>query len=250
MTVGLVSALLIAGNVLAQAQSPTTALPEPATLQERHIEAMGGRAALKKPQARHVVGQFNVPSQGISGPLEVYAAAPNKVSTTVRLSGIGVIRSGYDGEVGWNIHPALGARLLDGLELNQMREQAEFYGLLERGKFVASMETLEETEFEGRACYKVKVTMKWGEEFVEFYDKETGLLAGNLRTQDSPMGAVEVTTVLNDYNDFGGIRLPARVTQRVLGQEQGFVVERVEYGAVDDSVFALPTEIRALTESS
>ena len=60
------------------------------------------------------------------------------------------------------------------------------------------------------------------------------------------MGTIEVTTVATDYRDFGGITLPAKVVQRMLGQEQQLVVDTVAYDQVDPSVFELPGEIRAL----
>jgi hypothetical protein len=224
-------------------------LPPAMQLRERHIEAVGGRAALERYQSSHAVGQFQVPSQGLHGTLEVFAAAPSKLLVKIDIPGIGLVRNGYDGEVGWTINPAMGPMVMDGLRLDQMRQQADFRGLLHLERYVVSGETVEESEFAGRLCYRVKIVTKWDEEYSEFFDKETGLLAGSIRTQDSPMGAIEVTTVLRDWQDFGGIKAPTKVVQQLLGQEQMFVIEQVEYDTVDAAVFELPNEIRTMVSA-
>ncbi|MGD2136395.1 MAG: hypothetical protein PVF27_09550, partial [Gemmatimonadales bacterium] len=112
----------------------------------------------------------------------------------------------------------------------------------------ASMETLEQTEFADKRCYAVKVTTTWDEEYVEYYDADTGLLAGSVRQMESPMGAMETTSMLSDYRDFGGLLVPAQTTQRTMGIDQIITVTGVEYDVVDPAVFELPDEIRALVE--
>lgn len=221
-------------------------LPTAESLWAQHVEAVGGRVALEQYRSSHAVGRFEVPAQGIGGPLELMAAAPNKLLVQIQVSGMGTVRNGYDGEVGWTIHPATGPMVLEGRMLDQLRQQADFYGILRPEVYVQRSETIGESEFDGRPCYKVRVTTRWNEEYFEFFDKATGLLAGSIRTQETPMGALEVTTMTRDYREFGGIKVPARVVQRLLGQEQSFMIESIEYDGVDDSVFALPQEIRVL----
>jgi hypothetical protein len=212
----------------------------------RFVEASGGRAALERYSSSHATGQFSLPAQGIGGDLEVFAAAPNRMFVRVDIPGFGMVRNGYDGEVGWSINPAVGPMVLEGRMLDQLRQQADFLGPLNVEAYVDSATVVEETEFDGRPCLKVRVVTKWGEEYVEFYDVETGLLAGNIRTQESPMGPVETTTVLSGYQDFGGIQVPTKTVQQMMGMEQIITVTAVEFDTVDPSVFALPDEIGAL----
>lgn len=239
--------LMLPASAVAQAETAAAAdLPDARVLRERHIEAVGGRAALERFQSSHAVGKFEIPAQGIHGALEVFAAAPNHLLVTIDVTGIGMVRTGYDGEVGWTIHPATGPMVMEGRQLDQIRQQADFYGILHPERYVASAETVEETEFAGQPAYKVKVVTHWDEEYFEFYDKETGLLTGSIRHQESPMGAIEVTTEAKAYRDFGGVRAPARVAQRMLGQEQLLTIDEVEYDQVDAALFDLPNEIRTL----
>jgi hypothetical protein len=249
---GLALATLIALSACATGGVPAEVAPAVApslaahAVYERLVEASGGRAALERYSSAHAVGTFSVPAQGIEGDFELFSAAPSLFLLHVDIPGFGTVRNGYDGTVGWSINPAMGPMVLDGNQLAQMRQQADFFGPLNMEAYVDSAEVVGEEQFEGKTCQKVRVVTKWGEEYVEFYEVATGLAVGNIRSQESPMGAMETTTVLSDYKDFGGILAPSRMVQRVMGMEQIITVTAIDYDAVDPAVFALPDEITAL----
>lgn len=213
---------------------------------ERLIEVTGGRAALERYTSTRAVGEFSMPAQGLGGDLEVFAAAPNRLFIRVDIAGFGQVRQGYDGDVGWSINPAVGPMVLEGTMLHQMRQQADFFGPLNMEAYVDSARVVEETAFAGKQCQKVRLVTKWGEEYFEFYDVATGFPVGVVRTQESPMGPVEATTVLSEFKDFGGIMIPTKTVQTTMGMDQIITVTDVEFDTVDPSVFALPKEIQAL----
>ncbi|MEJ2340027.1 MAG: hypothetical protein P8Y15_14225, partial [Gemmatimonadales bacterium] len=62
------------GSPLEQSIVLAQELPPAATLVDRHVEAVGGRAALERHTSRHLAGSFD--TQGISGTVEVFSAAP------------------------------------------------------------------------------------------------------------------------------------------------------------------------------
>jgi len=227
-------------------EAAAPALPAAADLYDRMIELMGGRAAFEAYTSSKATGTFSMPSQGIEGSLEVYGAAPNLLLVIVDIPGIGTVRQGYNGEVGWTLNPMVGPMVLEGNMLNQMRQQADFFGPLNQEEYIASVETLEITDFDGRPCYKVQVTTVWDEEYFDFIDVETGLGAGSIRSQESPMGAMESTSVISDYRDFGGILTPTSIVQTTMGQDQVLTIESVEFDMVDESVFELPNEIKTM----
>ena len=222
------------------------ALPAAKELYARYLDAIGGRAALSRHESSHITGTFAIPAQGISAPLEVFSAAPTLMLVSIEIPGFGLVRSGSDGETFWTVNPAVGPMILEGTMLEQTRQQSDFYGQLHPEQYVASSETVERTEFEGSPSFKVKVVTKWDEEYFEFYAVDSGLLVGSIRTQESPMGGVEAVTLLADYKDFGGIMMPTKVVQRVMGMEQVMTTDSVVYDAVDPAVFALPDEIKTL----
>ena len=247
---------LVAGAVLALAGCAGGAREEVApaiapglgaqAVYQRYVEALGGRAALEQYSSNTAIGEFSMPAQGITGDLEVHAMAPNLLAIRVEIPGIGVVRTGYNGEVAWSVNPMMGPMVLEGLMLNQMRQQADFKGPLNIQAYIDTAEVVGEENFDGRPCQKIRLVTKWGEEYFEYYDVATGLLAGNVRTQEGPMGAMEATTIITDYQDFGGILVPTRTVQQVMGMEQIVSVTSVTYEPVDPSVFALPKEIQAL----
>jgi len=241
--------LSIAALASAPAAMAQEALPSAKDLYARYIEALGGEAALTQHTSSHVTGSFSAPAQGIDGTLEIFSAAPMLLRLNIEIPGIGTVESGSDGKTFWTVNPAVGPMIMEGTMLDQARQQADFYGQLHPERYVASSETVERTDFEGKPCYKVRVVTKWDEEYFELYDEATGLLAGSVRTQETPMGGIEAVTVYDEYRDFGGVTLPAKVTQRLMGMAQVMTTDSVEWDNVDPAVFALPDQIKALLEA-
>ncbi len=227
------------------AQDP---LPAAETLIERHLEAVGGRDAILAHTSSRVTGTFSMPAAGIQGTLETKAAAPNLSFTQVEIPGMGVIRSGFDGTVGWSVDPNLGPRLLEGNELAAVMEGASQLAAVRDESLFDVRETVERTEMNGVACYKVRLLWKSGRETFDCYGAETGLMIGTMARQESPMGAIETTTFIEDYRDFDGVLSATRIRQQMLGQEQIMTLDTVEYGVVDPDAFVPPEPIRALME--
>jgi hypothetical protein len=166
----------------------------------------------------------------------------------INISGIGMIENGFDGTTAWQINPMQGPRIMTGKELDAVREESSFGASSRMGPNVASAETLERTEMNGEACYKVKVVWKSGRETFDCYSVASGLLVATVAKQESPMGTVEVTTLVSDYKDFGGQKIATRLTQQAMGQEQVLVLTSVDYDAAPDSTFRMPAAIKALVE--
>jgi hypothetical protein len=115
--------------------------PSGTELYDRYIEATGGKAAMQKATSRHVWGRFEVPAQGMGGPIEILTAAPMKMLTKIEIPGMGSTTSGLNGETGWVLNPAMGPMLLDGIALDQMKQQADMQAVLDPAKYVKSRET-------------------------------------------------------------------------------------------------------------
>jgi hypothetical protein len=127
-----------------------------------------------------------------------------------------------------------------------MKQQADFYGPLNYSKHFTSMETVEETTFEGQAAYKVKLVNSAGKEQTQYFAKDTGLLLGSQGVQSGPMGESEVKTTFSDYKDFGGSKIPGKVTIDVAGMQIEQTVETVTFDDVDPAAFEPPAAVKAL----
>lgn len=221
-------------------------LPPARQLVDRYIEQIGGREALLARKSTHTTGTFSMPAMGLSGDLEVFAADPDKQVMRVVIAGIGEIRTGYDGEVGWTTNPMEGPRIIEGEELAQLKDEAATAGTLRDPSLVESLETIEKTNMNGQDCYKVRVLWKSGRETFDCYSVETGMIVAMQQKNVSNMGVIDVTLLVNDYKEFGGLKLPSRMVQQMMGMEQVMTITSVTYDTVDPSVFELPAEIKAL----
>lgn len=232
----------------AAAQATGAALPPAKDLIAKFVAATNAPTVLAKHTSIRTKGRFELPSQGITGDLEIAQARPNKTIMRINLGGVGQVEQGFDGTNGWNVNPMTGPRLLAGKELDAMREESDFGTSARQGPNVVSAETVEKTEMNGEACYKVKLVWKSGRESFDCYSVASGLLVASVSKQESPMGTVEVTNLISDYKDFGGQKVATRLTQQVMGQEQVMTINTVEYDAADPAMFEMPAAIKALAE--
>lgn len=228
-----------------QPSASASALPPARQILDRHIQEAGGREAMQRLQS--VKTSATLSFSGLSGEMTAYAKRPNRLLVHTSLPGVGEIRTGYDGQVGWSIDPVQGPRLLTGRELDDMRERARFDQMTKDPSTYTSIETVQRTTFEGRPVFEVKIVRPSGREETEYYDAETGLQIGQISTQSSAMGQIQVTTVMSDYQRFGPLLMATKAVQRLGPQEITVTMTAVEYDTVADSVFALPPEIKALS---
>jgi hypothetical protein len=245
-----------AQEVLAQAaqaappaqSAADVSLPDAKAILERHIEAVGGRKALAARSSAFTQGTLNVPAQGMTGTIEIYAARPNKALVKTVIQGIGEVQEGFDGTTAWSINPMTGPTLVTGDELAQKAQDYEFDNSMNVASRYSSMKTLEKTTFDGRDCYKVSLVRKDGVEDIEFFDVATGLKAGSIASRKNPMGNIQVTSTFLEYKKFGDLLQATVLKQTFMGAEMVTTITSVEYDKVDPAVFELPAQIKALVK--
>jgi zinc protease len=235
-------------KVQAPAEKPAEQLPPARQIIDRYIAAIGGRAAMQAQSSSHATGTISLPSAGMTGTVEVFAAKPNKALIKMTLAGLGDVQEGFDGTIGWSMSAMTGPTVLQGKELEQKRFDADFFSELHADDRYESLTTVEKAPFEGRPCYKVRLVRKGGGEDFEFYDVETGLKAGSIATRDTAMGTFTGTTVESDYKRFGKLMQATTIKQTVMGLQQVITISSIEYDNVDPSVFEPPAAIKAIVK--
>ena len=118
------AALLVAAAGGSAAQTPDE-------LVERHLTALGGRAALEKLTSRTMIGDLylSTPGGDLNGPIEVTSAVPNKsrifISFDLTAAGAGkvVYDERFDGSTGYIINTTEGNRDISGNHLHNLRKQ-------------------------------------------------------------------------------------------------------------------------------
>ena len=223
-----------------------TALPSARSLIDRHVKAIGGRAAILAHTSSHATGTFSMPAQNITGAVDVYGAKPGKSLMKINLGGIGDLVEGFDGTNGWTLEPMSGPRLKEGQELAETKFEADFYSDLHEDGRYASMKTVEKTTFDGKPCYKISLVKKEGGEDIEYFDVANGLKVGASTTRQTPMGPVAGTSTFSDYKKFGDLMVPTTMKQTQMGVDVVLKITAVEWDNVPDSTFDPPAQIKAL----
>ncbi len=221
-------------------------LPSARSIIDKYVQAIGGRRAILAHSSSHATGTLNVPSQGITGNIEIYSAKPNKSLVKTTIGGIGEIIEGFDGTHGWGINPITGPSLAEGKELEQKQFDADFYSDLHDEARYTSMKTVEKTTFEGRPAYKLSLVKKIGGEDLEYFDAETGLKLGTTESREGPMGAMNITVSQTDYKKFGDQLLPTTLKETTSGVSNVITFTSIEFDNVPSSTFDIPERIKAL----
>jgi hypothetical protein len=234
------------GLALAAAPSFGDDLPSVATILERYVEAVGGEKTIRATKGMHQVGTMDMPAMGMSAEMEVYLAPPNKMVMKMNLPQVGAINTGYDGTVGWVDNPMTGPMIMEGDQLEQAVDQADFYSDLNYDKRYATMETVGVVDFAGESAYKVKLVGADGKETLEYFSVDSGLKIGFEAEQTSEMGAMMVVTELRDYKDFDGRMVPTTSVAKMMGMEMTMKVDSISFDELDPSIFELPENIKTL----
>lgn len=237
-----------AAALAAPAGARAQAAPTPAAVLARHMEAIGGRAALDKITSIKQEASMQIPALGMEATMEVLMAAPNKMATKVMLPGMGETMQGTDGTVAWDVNPMAGPRLLADKELAQLKQGADFRGNLAKGvELFSTAENQGAVDFAGEKAWKLRLVHKeTGIESFGYYSVATGLAIGMEMTQESPMGPLKATIVQSGYKDFGGIKFPTRTEMTMGPQTMVTVVKDVVLNAVPDSAFEVPAVVKPL----
>src|SRR4029079_6993229 len=123
-------------------------------------------------------GTFGIRGPGMKGALKVVAHAAGNMHQRITLPRLGHLERRYDGTTGSPSDPAVGPRLLEGKELDQLKYAAGFYQDLHDPAKYSSMTVVSRGPFEGEDCYEVKLVRTSGFEITEFFSTKTGLMAG------------------------------------------------------------------------
>lgn len=245
--------LTLAGAALAVFGSAPTAqaqqLPPARQIVERYVEAIGGRQVLGQQRFRHIVAEMSMPGMGMSMTMDSKFARPNKYVVQMEMPGMGKMLSGFDGAHGWAVNPATGPQLMQGKELQQALRQADFEGSMDLAKSFPTMETVELSRVDGKACHRVRMMTAQSDTVFGCFDVDTGLMSLMEMKQASPMGEIAMQMRLSEYKDFGGAKMPTRTTMSMAGQEMVTTVKSVSYEPIAESEFTPPAEVRALIQN-
>ena len=217
---------------------------------EKHLAALGGRAALAKVTSRTMTGTIAVstPVGELSGPVEVINMAPNKARTLIKLdlSAVGAgemtVDQRFDGTTGIVMDSMQGNRDIAGDQLESMKSStfpSPFLDYKERG---VSVELGPKEKIGARDAFLLTVKPKTGPAVKQYLDAETYLPLRVVAKIDVPqMGTVEQTTDFSDFREVDGIKVAFSVKSSSSVQSFTITVSKVEQnGKIDETLFSKP----------
>ncbi len=225
----------------APATAKADAMPSVDQILDKYVQALGGKAAIEKVTSTVITGTFDLPAMSMSGPMEIYAKAPNKNAVIINLAGFGVVQSGFNGAIGWSQDPQSGLREMAGAELADAKRDAEFYRDIRLKQLFPKMTITGKEKVGERDAYVIEATPADGKPEKMYFDTQTGLLLRLDNDRESPQGSAHVETYFEDYKETGGVKMP--FTIKIVRPEISFTLKTTEVKQnvpIDDAKFNKP----------
>jgi len=233
--------LVCAGAMLGWSQN--SELKTAQAVLERYQQALGGVDAIQKVQSETRRGE--VEGSGINGKVTFVAyAKPFKWLSRVTMPDGEQRVNGFDGAVSWSLGQK-GAEIDKSSPVESVRRDADLHYSLHQPDYFTKFEMAGITDFEGHHCYWLHGTTHWGKDNNQYYDVKTGLLVG-YRFQSDDKSATMTILVFGDYKSFGGPLVATKQVGRQGDQRQTTTLSSVSYEPLADSLFELPTAVKAL----
>lgn len=240
--------LLMALAVLVTAQIASAQTAD--EIVEKHLAAIGGRAALGKLTSRTMTGTMTLSTPGgdISGPVEFFNLKPNKSRTLIKLdltslgAGPMTIDQRFDGTSGYVLDSMRGNRDITGNQLENMKNTTFPSPLLDYKERGATVELAGKEKVGDRDTYVLILKPKSGSASRQFIDAETYLPLKVVLKIDVPqVGEVEQTAELSDFRVVDGVKLPFSVKSSSDVQNFTVAISKVEHNVkIDEALFSKP----------
>lgn len=234
----------VAGQPTAAAQT----LPDAKDLFEKHIQAIGGRDAIKKHTSLKFTGTLKIPSMNYSAFTTIWQVAPATMVMYTEPPGGGRGEVYTDGVDAWEFMPTPGGGSKWTLYTDSRKADtlfsADFYGDVEYDRRYAKIQTVELTDFNGRSAYKVFAEATLGKQFFLFFDRDSGLILGSHTVQSEGGQTIPIIMVYEPYKDIDGVKYITGVTQRTPSMDVVLTYRVIEPGPKDVPPVQMPEELR------
>jgi hypothetical protein len=111
----------------------------------------------------------------VSGTLVIYELGPRKAYSVDSIPNDHELRVGFDSTVGWLSSPELGRRKLSGVELADIKREAQFPGEIALRKVFRQMRLKSKVSLGGRDTYVIEAVPDEGTPWTMYFDAQTWL---------------------------------------------------------------------------
>lgn len=237
-------ALVVLLTLPGSAQAPAFTADQ---LIAKHLEARGGLAKLRAIHSLRItsrVGQAEIPSVS-------EWKRPGSYRQTVQVQGLEWIQA-FDGKAGWGINPFSGyggfkePQPLSPEDERAVELSADLDGPLVDWKAKGhKVEYLGEEDVDGGQAYKLKVSLKDGDEITYFLDADTFLSIKEITRRVIRGTDLVSETTLGNYEATGGVYFPRLLQEGEKGSDNKntLTVDKVEINpTLSDDRFTIPAK--------
>src|SRR5215831_17758562 len=186
---------------------------------EKHLAALGGRAALNNLKSRSVKGTITVSTPGgnLTGTIEALNEVPNKSRTFIQLDltslGLGKVVQDqrFDGTSGYVLDTMQGNRDITGDQLEVMKNAQFPNPLLNYKEMGATVELAGKEKVGDRDAYVLIGKPKTGPVIRYYIDAETYLPIRSVMKIMVRGTEVEQTTETSDFREVDSVKVPFRI---------------------------------------
>jgi photosynthetic reaction center cytochrome c subunit len=257
---------LVADDVVAR----TPGLPSPESILDKYIQAAGG--------AQRLAGLTSIDAKGTSagfggfgggGAVEIAAKGPDQRATIILFkaeTGRGDQIRTYDGRTGWVRTPlnVLGEFQLIGGDLDgaSFDAQLSFPGQIKQiltnlrtgqpttitGLQMSQSQAAVQKDVNSGKTFSVDVVQGTGPRgllVTLYFDRQSGLLARELRFSETPIGRVPTQIDYSDYRDVNGIKFPFRIAYVWLDGRDSIVLDDIKTNVpIEEAKFGRPAPLK------
>lgn len=223
-------------------------LPSAESLMDKFVEATGGKTAYSQLKSQIIRSDIEFVGQAIKGSNTTFSVYPNRVHTTMDLTGLGKMYSGnWDGNV-WESSAIQGQRLLTGAERSLMLRLNDIRAAADWRKYYTSLTTEAEETIDGQTCYRVvSIPKDGGKPETSWFLKDSGLVYRTRMTLISQMGEIPLEITVSDYRKVGPFLMPHVSTQQIGPQKMSSKIKEILYDTkIEEAQLEPPAEIKAL----
>lgn len=217
-------------------ESSLEAAPEgmtAASVIEAYYEARGGLARFEKLKSLIEIGSMEA-GPGMTLEVKTQTIFGEGMNTEISMAGNVMMGQTVTPEFGFNNQQGTQLPMSDDeLVTYQSALYATEYAHLNDMGYEAELMGIHPNR--GQPVYIVEVRKEGATTKELHFDVESGLLIQINRAQQSPMGTLQITESLEDYQDFDGLLFPTKQTQTANGQQMSFQMSDIQPNAKVDS---------------
>lgn len=210
---------------------------------DKFIQAVGGADRLAKLTSFAAKGTYQG-YQDEKVPVELFAKAPNQISTVVHTSS-GDSTTTFDGSAGWIAGPATERPValleLTGGDLAGAKLDAALWFPAQLRSALTQWRAATSVSVDGHDAQMIQGTGDGRYPVNLYFDTKSGLLIRVVRYAESPVGLNPTQIDYADYRDVAGVRMPHRVTVTWLDGKSIMELSEIQPNVpIDASKFAIP----------